>query len=197
MNLRKFLMRFRLKVQLRENEITMGKAFVSYFLSPPGPFLSPPPLQHLSVDIFISQLFQRTRQQLYFHFLLCFAIFSCSKRAASGKASEWIGLRGVCSGELNFNLSRVIRALRVPPAMTGFIWDRLAWAEAREQSVIREINNFLLTLANSVGFCAVFSLGLLLVCLPIWFAFLIYPMMPCTCQPRIFKLNFPASLFAL
>lgn len=99
MNLRKFFNAFRLEVQLRENEITMGKAFVSYFLSL-APQTAPPP--HLSVDIFISQLFQRTRQQqLYFHFLLCFRNLSV-QQAASAKASERIGLWGCLQWRIEF-----------------------------------------------------------------------------------------------
>lgn len=79
--LRKIFNAFRLEVQLRENEITMGKAFVSYFpssgLPPSGCWLS---------TFSFRNCFEGEGEQLCFHFLLCWAIFL---RAAGGAHREF------------------------------------------------------------------------------------------------------------
>lgn len=64
---------FRLEVQLRENEITMGKAFVSYFP------LHPPPRSRL-IFFFIPQLFQRGSSFIFLSYYV-----EQSSRAACGK----------------------------------------------------------------------------------------------------------------
>lgn len=171
----------------------MGKAFVSYFpFSASIPCVAPR-RSSFGADIFISQLFQRGSSFIFFSYY-------AQQSAAGGEESGRIGRgrKSVCSGELNFNLSRVIRALRVhPPAMTSQLGIRCGRVK-----VTREINNFLLTFANFVGSC-VFPLSPALpyatihrVCFMIWFAFLIYMMMRYTCRHRIFKLNSP-GLFTL
>lgn len=145
-NLRKFLMRFALRCNWEKNEITMGKAFVSYF-----PFSSSFWLCSPSRGWYFHFAIVSTRQQLYFHFLLCWAISPCRMRQAA--QLDW----SVCSGELNFNPTRVIRALRAP---SGYGFHLGIWARVE---VTSENNNFgdhcviLLALAAGVPPAPVFA----------------------------------------